>query len=85
MLSGRSQSSWIQPSALNSQLASSNHFFVEKNPKKPALHSGEFIFLQIHFLQPLFFIKSLISSPVNTAGHILHPPWQKHKYKKAAK
>lgn len=47
MLSGRSQSSWIQPSALNS-----NH---NQTNKKPALHSGEFIFLQIHFLQPLFY------------------------------
>lgn len=27
---------------------------LKKTPKKPALHSGEFIFLQIHFLQPLF-------------------------------
>lgn len=85
MLSGRSQSSWIQPSALNSQLASSNHFFVEKKPQKASLTLRRIYFPPNTFSAASLFIKSLISSPVNTAGHILHPPWQKHKYKKAAK
>lgn len=85
MLSGRSQSSWIQLRVFNSELATSNHL---KKKKKffssdfwslshicditPLLcaklvtallslmltfivHSGEFIFTLIHFLQPLLY------------------------------
>lgn len=61
MLSGRSQSSWIQPSALNSQLASSNHFFVGKKPPKSQpytqenLFSSKYIFCSLSFYQIIDF------------------------------
>lgn len=116
MLSGRSQSPWIQLSVFISQLASSNHFCVKTGSRffkilacesyfssditpllcaklvtmlrvscSLSLYTQENLFSPEYIFCSLSFMKSLISSPVSAAGHFPHRPWQKHKYRKAAK